>query len=98
MVFKQVRRNMSKSDSGFLLEVAESAAEQAGRKLRTLFRRKLSIRRKYDYEGSIVTNADLAAEKLGFHLTATDLLEHIPIILNDPMRHKPILEKRLNQT
>jgi len=64
MVFKQVRRNMSKSDSGFLLEVAESAAEQAGRKLRTLFRRKLSIRRKYDYEGSIVTNADLAAEKL----------------------------------
>ena len=50
--------------------------------------------------GAFVNGAagDLAAEKLGFHLTATDLLEHIPIILNDPMRHKPILEKRLNQT
>ncbi len=55
---------MSQSDSTFLLELAESATEEAGKKLRTLFRRKLSIRRKYDYAGSIVTNADLAAEKL----------------------------------
>ena len=56
---------MSQSDSGFLLEVAESAAKEAGKRLGTLFRRrKLSIRRKYDYAGSIVTNADLESEKL----------------------------------
>jgi len=49
--------------------------------------------------GAFVNGAagDFAEEKLGHHLTATDLLEHIPTILNDPMRHKPILEKRLKQ-
>jgi len=56
---------MLQYDSDFLLEVAESAAEEAGKTLAALFRRrKLSIRRKYDYAGSIVTNADLASEKL----------------------------------
>ncbi len=63
--FKQGEWNMSHSDSGFLLEVAESAAREAGKRLGTLFRRrKLSIRRKYDYAGSIVTNADLESERL----------------------------------
>ncbi len=56
---------MPQYDSSFLLEVAEGAAKEAGRGLGTLFRRsKLSIRRKYDYAGSIVTNADLESEKL----------------------------------
>jgi len=51
---------MPQPDSGFLVEVAESAAKEGGKRLETLFRRgKLSIRRKYDYAGSIVTNADL---------------------------------------
>jgi len=53
------------TDSGALLEVAEAAAERGGKRLATIFRRgKLSVRRKYDYEGSIVTNADIASERL----------------------------------
>ena len=56
---------MAQFDSEFLLEVAEAAAKEAGERVGTLFRRrKLSIRRKYDYAGSIVTNADLESEKL----------------------------------
>ena len=48
-----------------LLEVAEDAAEAAGKKLLKLFRSKrLSVRRKFDYPGSIVTNADREADKL----------------------------------
>ncbi len=48
-----------------LLEVAELAAEEAGERLLKLFRgSRLSVRRKYDYPGSIVTNADREAEKL----------------------------------
>jgi myo-inositol-1(or 4)-monophosphatase len=48
-----------------MLEVAIGAAEDAGRKLLQLFRKSnLTIRRKYDYPGSIVTNADEEAEKL----------------------------------
>ncbi len=39
--------------------------------------------------GAFVNGAagDFAAEKLGFHLVATDLLEFIPLVLNDPMSH-----------
>jgi len=46
--------------------------------------------------GSFVNGAagDLAEEKYGFHLTATDLIEHIPQVLNNPMCHKAIMEKR----
>jgi myo-inositol-1(or 4)-monophosphatase len=56
---------MSQTDSAFLLEVAESAAKEAGKRVGAIFReRKLSIRRKYDYAGSIVTNADLESEKI----------------------------------
>jgi NAD(P)H-hydrate epimerase len=49
--------------------------------------------------GAFVNGAagDLAEEKLGHHLTPTDLLQHIPRILNDPMCHKPIFEKRLQK-
>jgi len=48
-----------------LLEVAEDAAEAAGKKLLKLFRSEsISVRRKFDYPGSIVTNADREAEKL----------------------------------
>ncbi len=49
-----------------LLEVATLAAEDAGKKLVRLFRgsRRLSIRRKNDYPGSIVTNADTESERI----------------------------------
>jgi hydroxyethylthiazole kinase-like uncharacterized protein yjeF len=49
--------------------------------------------------GAFVNGAagDFAAEKLGHHLTATDLLEHIPAVLNDPMCHKRILDERIKQ-
>lgn len=47
--------------------------------------------------GAFVNGAagDLAQERYGYHLTPTDLLEHIPRILDDPMCHKAILQKRL---
>lgn len=38
---------------------------------------------------------DLAEEKLGYHLTPTDLLEYIPMIMKDPMCHKTILQRRV---
>jgi myo-inositol-1(or 4)-monophosphatase len=53
------------SEAGLLLDVAEAAAEEAGKRLATLFdKRKLSIKRKYDYAGSIVTNADTESERI----------------------------------
>jgi NAD(P)H-hydrate epimerase len=47
--------------------------------------------------GAFINGAagDFAEEKYGYHLTPTDLLEYIPKIMNDPMCHKQILEKRL---
>jgi hydroxyethylthiazole kinase-like uncharacterized protein yjeF len=47
--------------------------------------------------GAFVNGAagDLAEEEHGYHLTPTDLIEHIPRVMNDPMCHKTILEKRL---
>jgi len=49
--------------------------------------------------GAFVNGAagDFAMEEYGYHLTPTDLLEHIPRILSDPMCHKAIFEKRLGQ-
>ena len=49
--------------------------------------------------GTFVNGAagDLAAEHYGFHLTPTDLIEHIPRILTDPMSHKTIHDERLRQ-
>jgi myo-inositol-1(or 4)-monophosphatase len=48
-----------------LLEIATDAAEDAGKRLLQLFRsRRLSVRPKYDYPGSIVTNADREAETI----------------------------------
>jgi NAD(P)H-hydrate epimerase len=38
---------------------------------------------------------DLAQEQLGYHLTPTDLLDYIPRVMNDPMCHKAIQQKRL---
>lgn len=47
--------------------------------------------------GAFVNGAagDLAQEQYGYHLTATDLIEHIPKVMNDPMCHKTIFERRL---
>jgi myo-inositol-1(or 4)-monophosphatase len=48
-----------------LLSVAETAAERAGKRIASIFHHgKLTVRRKYDYPGSIVTNADVESEKL----------------------------------
>jgi myo-inositol-1(or 4)-monophosphatase len=49
-----------------LLDLSALAAKEAGKTLLRLFRgsERLSIRRKYDYPGSIVTNADKESEKL----------------------------------
>jgi hydroxyethylthiazole kinase-like uncharacterized protein yjeF len=49
--------------------------------------------------GAFVNGAagDLAEAQYGYHLTPTDLLDHIPRIMTDPMCHKAILEKRLRQ-
>ena len=47
------------------LKVATEAAEEAGKKLLEIFNgSKLSVRRKHDYPGSIVTNADEASERI----------------------------------
>ena len=50
--------------------------------------------------GAFINGAagDFAEEKYGYHLTPTDLLDNIPKIMNDPMCHKAILEKRLHQS
>jgi len=48
-----------------LLEICEEGAEDAGKALLKLFRsHRISTRRKSDYQGSIVTNADLDAERV----------------------------------
>ena len=46
--------------------------------------------------GAFVSGAcgDLAEEELGFHLTATDVLKHIPKVMNDPMVHRPTQQNR----
>ncbi len=48
--------------------------------------------------GAFINGAagDLAEERLGYHLMPTDLLEYIPNVLNDPMCHKEIHQKRLH--
>lgn len=56
---------MIEPDVNDLLDIAENAAERAGRRVAAIFHhRKLTIKRKYDYAGSIVTNADIESEKL----------------------------------
>ena len=48
-----------------LLEVARDAADKAGKRILRLFNGKeISVRRKFDYPGSIVTNADKEAESI----------------------------------
>jgi hydroxyethylthiazole kinase-like uncharacterized protein yjeF len=50
--------------------------------------------------GAFVNGAagDFAAEKYGFHLTPTDLLEYIPKLLSEPMCHKAIFDHRKMQS
>jgi NAD(P)H-hydrate epimerase len=47
--------------------------------------------------GAFVNGAagDFAAEEFGHRLTPTDLIEHIPKLLNEPMRHKRIRDNRI---
>ena len=33
---------------------------------------------------------DLVVSELGYHIVATDLIEHIPQVLNDPMSHSKV--------
>lgn len=48
------------------LEIATASAEEAGKRLLRLFQgsKRLSVRRKYDYAGSLVTNADIESERI----------------------------------
>jgi myo-inositol-1(or 4)-monophosphatase len=56
---------MIEPNSADLLDIAEAAAERAGKRVAAIFQsERLTIRRKYDYAGSIVTNADLESERL----------------------------------
>jgi NAD(P)H-hydrate epimerase len=47
--------------------------------------------------GAFINGAagDLAQEQYGYHMTPVDLIDYIPGIMNDPMSHKAVLEKRL---
>jgi len=47
--------------------------------------------------GAFISGAsgDLAKEEFGYHLTPTDLLKHIPKVMNDPMCHKEIHQRNL---
>jgi hydroxyethylthiazole kinase-like uncharacterized protein yjeF len=47
--------------------------------------------------GAFINGAsgDFAQEQFGYHLTPVDLIDYIPKVMNDPMSHKAILEKRL---
>ncbi len=47
--------------------------------------------------GAFVNGAagDFAKERMGFHLTPTDLIRFIPRIMNDPMCHKVIFDNQL---
>jgi len=47
--------------------------------------------------GAFINGAagDFAKERMGFHLTPTDLIEYIPRIMNDPMCHKFIMDNRI---
>ena len=56
---------MTAINSSNLLDIAETAAEQAGSRIASIFyNEKPTIRRKYDYAGSIVTNTDVESEKI----------------------------------
>ena len=52
------------ADVELIVQTATKAAEDAGRELLRLFNGRLSIHRKFDYQGSIVTNADERAERV----------------------------------
>ena len=47
--------------------------------------------------GAFVNGAagDLAVEELGYHIVPTDIVERIPRVMDNPMEHRRILEKRV---
>lgn len=56
---------MAEPNSKNLLDIAEEAVRQAGDRIGSIFQNeRVTVRRKYDYAGSIVTNADVESEKL----------------------------------
>jgi myo-inositol-1(or 4)-monophosphatase len=56
---------MAEIDPSDLLDIAETAAERAGKRIASIFYKgRFTARRKYDYTGSIVTNADIESEKI----------------------------------
>jgi len=56
---------MVEPDPSDLLDIAETAAERAGKRIAQLFHKgRLTVKRKYDYAGSIVTNADVESERI----------------------------------
>ncbi len=65
MDYKQVEELKLLDFQAKLMQTAAKAAEQAGKELVRLFNEeRISVRRKFDYPGSIVTNADEAAERI----------------------------------
>jgi len=64
MDYRQVRQ-ISPNSLARLAHIAENAAEEAGKELLRIFNNgRISVRRKFDYPGSIVTNADGKAERI----------------------------------
>ena len=65
MVYKQGKIVKPLDFQAHLTQIAADAAEHAGRELLRMFREgRISVRRKFDYPGSIVTNADKNAERI----------------------------------
>jgi myo-inositol-1(or 4)-monophosphatase len=64
MDYKQDRELKTMNLQSLITHIAEDAAKEAGKELLRLFNGgKISVRRKFDYPGSIVTNADERAER-----------------------------------
>jgi len=56
---------MVEPSSENLLEIAEAAVQRAGDRVASIFHNgRVTVKRKYDYAGSIVTNADVQSERL----------------------------------
>ena len=65
MGYKQVRELKILNLQSLITHIAEDAAKEAGEELLRLFYGgRISVRRKFDYPGSIVTNADAKAERV----------------------------------
>ena len=46
--------------------------------------------------GAFINGAagDLAVEELGYHIVPTDIIDRIPKVMDNPMEHKRIIERR----